>query len=132
MREKPQFSENELELRRQELLQLQQGLESLASNERVNDAADAAQDSDDASEVLDMAREEQIRSGNVVRRIDNALLRIKNGVYGVCLGSESKDHRISKARLNAIPYAEYCVDCQRKRERSQVRQVIAPVEWFTQ
>ncbi len=44
----------------------------------------------------------------VVMQIDNALLRIKAGEYGICTycGEE-----IPAARLDAIPYAQYCVDC---------------------
>lgn len=41
--------------------------------------------------------------------IDEALLRIKDKEYGECLNCE-KD--INQKRLNAIPWARYCLDCQ--------------------
>jgi DnaK suppressor protein len=44
-----------------------------------------------------------------LRRVDAALDRMKTGEYGVCLECGS---RISSVRLNAIPWAELCIDCQ--------------------
>jgi len=41
-------------------------------------------------------------------QIETALERMEDGVYGIC---EACQARIPKARLNAIPYATYCVDC---------------------
>ncbi len=40
--------------------------------------------------------------------IDKALLRIKNGEYGLC---EVCGEAIDEQRLNAIPYASRCIDC---------------------
>ena len=46
-----------------------------------------------------------------VMKIDNALLRIAAGEYGICpeCGEE-----ISEQRLKAVPYAKYCVSCAEK------------------
>jgi RNA polymerase-binding transcription factor DksA len=49
-----------------------------------------------------------------LERIEAALERIEDGVYGLCLECES---RIPKARLNAIPYTPHCVKCASKLER---------------
>ena len=46
--------------------------------------------------------------------IDEALERLKLGTFGLCEGCEEP---IPKARLNAVPHARFCVDCQRKSER---------------
>ncbi|MDH5484058.1 MAG: TraR/DksA family transcriptional regulator [Gammaproteobacteria bacterium] len=46
-----------------------------------------------------------------VMQIDNALLRIKAGNYGICPSCGSP---IPEQRLDAIPYAEYCVSCADK------------------
>lgn len=51
-----------------------------------------------------------------VREINEALERIDEGTYGVCEGCEKA---ILKTRLQAIPYARYCVDCQRKQEKNR-------------
>jgi RNA polymerase-binding transcription factor DksA len=49
----------------------------------------------------------------LVREIDEALARIKDKTYGVCLATHK---RISKARLRAKPWAKYCIQYARARE----------------
>jgi RNA polymerase-binding transcription factor DksA len=44
---------------------------------------------------------------DVLREIDEALERIQNGTYGVCLGTGK---RIDKRRLLAIPWAKYSIE----------------------
>lgn len=46
---------------------------------------------------------------NLLRQINGALHRIETGHYGVCLECEEP---ISPKRLNAVPWARYCVVCQ--------------------
>ncbi len=46
-----------------------------------------------------------------VNQIDNALLRIQAGEYGICLKCGNE---IPEARLQALPYAEYCMICADK------------------
>lgn len=43
--------------------------------------------------------------------IDNALKKIYKTGYGIC---EKCKKPIPKARLNLIPEAQYCIDCERK------------------
>ena len=62
---------------------------------------------------------------NVIEKIDNALSRVSDGTYGVCngcleAGKTPAKSRIPKARLRAIPFAEYCVECERKREEENL------------
>src|SRR5215472_10620974 len=45
----------------------------------------------------------------LLREISDALLRIEQGTYGVCLECEEP---ISVKRLHAVPWARYCVTCQ--------------------
>ncbi len=49
-----------------------------------------------------------------VEEIDRALERMDNGTYGVCVPA---GRRIVVARLEAIPWAEFCVDCKQRVER---------------
>lgn len=49
----------------------------------------------------------------VLQQIDAALLRIENGSYGRC---EECGRAITKARLDAIPYAALCVRCASQKE----------------
>ncbi len=45
----------------------------------------------------------------LLREIGDALQRIEQGTYGVCLECEEP---ISVKRLDAVPWARYCVKCQ--------------------
>ena len=45
----------------------------------------------------------------LLREVSDALLRIEHGTYGVCMECEEE---ISTKRLDALPWAKYCVTCQ--------------------
>lgn len=45
---------------------------------------------------------------NLLKQIDNALNRIRQNRYGICVNCGKE---ISAARLTAIPYALTCIDC---------------------
>ena len=47
----------------------------------------------------------------LLREIADALHRIDNGTYGTCMECEEP---ISPKRLDAVPWARYCVSCQEK------------------
>ena len=49
--------------------------------------------------------------------IDDALLRMREGTYGVCEGCGED---ISVVRLQALPDATYCIRCQRSMEQRRV------------
>ena len=50
----------------------------------------------------------------IVDAIDRALARMGAGTYGLCVPAR---RRIALERLEAIPYAEECVDCKARAER---------------
>jgi len=50
-----------------------------------------------------------------LRMIEEALDRIEAGDYGVCLGCEEP---IPAKRLQAVPWAKYCVTCQQEMSSS--------------
>ena len=54
----------------------------------------------------------------LLREINEALERIKNGTYGICEGSNKI---IPKARLKAIPWAKYCVEYASLLEKGLVK-----------
>ncbi len=53
-------------------------------------------------------------SEHVLAEIDEALGRIENGTFGTCVRCGKP---IAEERLEAIPYATRCIDCQRLAER---------------
>jgi len=51
--------------------------------------------------------------GKALRAIEDALARIRQERFGVC---EECGHPISKARLEAVPWARYCKDCKERQD----------------
>ncbi len=60
------------------------------------------------------------RERKKVREIDNALLKIKEGTYGVC---DECGEPISKKRLKIIPYSNLCINCQSRAEEEEKKRM---------
>jgi DnaK suppressor protein len=56
------------------------------------------------------------RESNLLRNVRAALHRIDEGMFGICLHCEED---ISPKRLNAVPWAPYCIACQEIADRNQ-------------
>ena len=80
-------------------------------SESPGDVIDAAYDSAQDEISSQLAEVESRELAN----IENALERMKAGTYGTC---EVCSGKIPLVRLNALPYATMCIDCQRELERS--------------
>lgn len=50
---------------------------------------------------------------HALAHIERALEKLAHGTYGLC---DSCGKRIDEGRLEAVPYAELCIDCQRREE----------------
>lgn len=86
-------------------------LRALASLNVVGDSVDAAVDTAN-DEINSQLAEIESRE---LEQIERALDRIVKGVYGRC---EFCGGKIGEPRLNALPYTNSCIDCQRANERS--------------
>ena len=82
-------------------------LREQTGGDEVDAALDAAQ-----NELSSQLAEVESRE---LAHIENALKRMREGDYGNC---ESCVNSIPLARLQALPYATYCIDCQREMERT--------------
>ncbi len=87
-------------------LSLLRELNAQASGDVVDAALDSAQD-----EISSQLAEVESRE---LTRIEDALERMRNGQYGEC---EACGCPIPMARLQALPYAALCIECQREAER---------------
>jgi DnaK suppressor protein len=56
------------------------------------------------------------RESKLLRQVKAALRRIAGGSYGPCLHC---DEEIKPKRLDAVPWAEYCIRCQEAADRDQ-------------
>jgi DnaK suppressor protein len=54
------------------------------------------------------------RHSRLLREVKAAMARIEDGSYGVC---ESCEEAITPRRLDAVPWARYCVQCQDSLDR---------------
>jgi YteA family regulatory protein len=75
-----------------------------------NHLADTATETYDRE--LDYTLEEN--SQHVLAEIEAALKRIEEGTYGIC---SNCGNQIPEERLEALPWATLCIDCQRDLER---------------
>lgn len=70
---------------------------------------------DDATKAFDQAVDVTLKR-NIeasLEEIQEALTRFEQGTYGLC---EHCGARIDRARLEALPHARLCLDCQARRE----------------
>jgi DnaK suppressor protein len=91
--------------------------------------ADAGSDAYDRDFALSLLSQEQ----DALYEIDEALKRIELGTYGKC---EMSGKPIPRARLEAIPFARFTVECQSQLERqskaSRVRQSVTSLFGLTE
>jgi DnaK suppressor protein len=87
------------------------GFREIAALDVVGDNVDAAVDNAN-DEISSQLVEIESRE---LSQIEHALQRIVDGQYGRC---EFCNEKIAEARLNALPYTNSCIDCQRENERS--------------
>jgi DnaK suppressor protein len=77
----------------------------------------------DALDEVQLAGERELairnldRDSNMLRQIRRALARIADGSYGVCLHCEED---ISPKRMNAVPWAAFCIKCQEQVDRHEI------------
>jgi RNA polymerase-binding transcription factor DksA len=71
--------------------------------------ADLGTDNYDQEFTLGLIENEQL----TLDEIQGALERLEVGTFGRCDGCEKS---ITKARLQALPYTRYCIECARRRE----------------
>jgi DnaK suppressor protein len=66
------------------------------------------------SEAVEIAGQLAVFEANELAQIERAIQRLKQGRYGQC---EACDCKIPVSRLNDIPTADLCIDCQRQSEK---------------
>ncbi|MBI4827424.1 MAG: TraR/DksA family transcriptional regulator [Nitrospinae bacterium] len=108
--------------RRAALLKADRGFDREIRNEiesRHGDDVDVAE----SAYEQEMAYMFKNRGQEEVRLIDEALLRIEKGEYGICAECGEK---ISKKRLQVRPYSILCVDCQQELEKEEAERFVEP------
>jgi DnaK suppressor protein len=55
---------------------------------------------------------------NLLLSIDEALIRLRDGNYGVCTNCNNP---IGEKRLTAVPWTAFCIDCQELQEKGMLQ-----------
>jgi DnaK suppressor protein len=98
-----------LEARQSELARVLRNREGIA----IEKSADALDEVQHASE-RELAIRNLDRDSHLLRNVRGALQRMHEGSYGTCLHCEEE---ISPKRLDAVPWAGYCIRCQEIADR---------------
>lgn len=93
---------------------LKSGAETLTINEPSGDIYDQASSERDRELGLILGDREREK----LHSIDEALLRIDEGEYGIC---EECEEEIPLGRLKAMPFARHCVKCKSDLEKLQAQ-----------
>src|SRR5215472_3204016 len=102
---------NILEAKQAELLQFIRNRDGIAI-EKSPDALDEVQ----RAAERELAIRNLDRESNLLRNVRAALRRIDDGSYGVCLHCEED---INPKRLNAVPWAPFCIQCQEQYDKNR-------------
>jgi DnaK suppressor protein len=93
-----------------EIARLEEGARGSGEAE-VRDSIDDATSSQSTSESL---QEESLASQTLIQ-VRDALKRIEDGTYGKCIAC---GRQIEAARLEAVPWAAYCLEDQEKQDQA--------------
>jgi DnaK suppressor protein len=83
-------------------------------SEMVQDVADKASTSYSRELLYGLSDTER----KIFFLIEEALKRIKEGKYGICVHCQKP---IQKKRLDAVPWARHCIECQELQERGIIK-----------
>jgi DnaK suppressor protein len=84
-----------------------------ASDDGTEDIVDRANNSYNREFMFALSDSER----QLLLEIEDALKRLDIGGYGTCLNCSDD---IPKARLRAVPWARYCIDCQEQAEQGVI------------
>ena len=108
-----------LEERRQEILDLYESdlkAGKATGDESSDDIADRANSAYSRELLFSLTGDESEQ----LKEIDEAIRRLEGGEFGVCASCGTE---IPEPRLQAVPWARYCIDCQEKVEQGLLEDI---------
>ena len=115
------FSDSDLAQFRKSLIALRQSISGKTATLKTNALEQtidrAGEDEDGSDSSMRLQNLGQVGEQNkTLQKIDEALHRIEDGTYGIC---EMCGQLIRKARLQHLPFAHTCMECQSEMEASR-------------
>ena len=115
------FSDSDLAQFRKSLIALRQSISGKTATLKTNALEQtidrAGEDEDGSDSFMRLQNLGQVGEQNkTLQKIDEALHRIEDGTYGIC---EMCGQLIRKARLQHLPFAHTCMECQSEMEASR-------------
>ena len=118
---KNEMKQDKFEVVRRKLLEMQQDLirESKTEISQILNKGDKYNGASDDGDLADVASRDSLQAASLnrhrarLRAIEEALFSIDEGTFGTC---EDCGEEISAGRLNAVPFALRCVECQEMQE----------------
>lgn len=108
---------------RMRLQELQKGV-SRTVEEALNSVPDSGEDVTDqavSSYQKEMLFTEGATHHHLLAQVRRALDHIADGSYGTC---QSCGGPIGEKRLEAVPWAVYCIGCQERMERGEIQETV--------
>jgi len=121
------FSPAEIESAKKTLIQLKKEIfKEIDAGIKEGSSKDSTEYRGDNYDIASSERDRELmymlgdRERKKVKEIDNALLKIKEGTYGIC---DECGEPISKKRLKIIPYSNLCINCQSRAEEEEKKKM---------
>jgi len=102
--------------KREELLHLVQAARKSEKEGTFKQAPDLG-DRALSTVIRDLSYQLTVTERDILRRVDDALDRIENNEYGMCVACGKK---VQTGRLDAVPWALHCIECQELQDRGEI------------
>jgi len=112
-KKKAEYYKKRLVTQQEELLRM------VINSERDGREADEEATQDVADKAVNSYTKEFLfhqsdKSRRVLQMVNEALERLKDGSYGLCLSCQGE---VQVKRLEAVPWARHCIECQEKQDQ---------------
>ena len=109
------MKKSELEKLKREILQTIKRLSTTDYDFNIDETGDEI-DAAQGALLVSMTYDQRNRSNNRIEEMNDALIRMKEGIYGKC---EDCDEEISVKRLEICPETRYCIRCAEHLEKER-------------
>src|SRR5689334_8499806 len=89
----------------------------IADQDSAQDVADRAANSYTKEFLFSQSNNDR----QLLNMVETALQRIREGSFGECVNCGNE---INSKRLEAVPWTRYCIECQEKKERGLLEEVV--------